>query len=168
MWGVSMSKKQNILKTLVVLGGLYTVSHNNSAFAAGGKWGLNIAYHNPVNALIGLNLNYFAQNFAFEIGMGGLDGNASSKSSEEKAGTQTWGDADIKYLFGSKTFRPYLEAGFTYGLRLGTSGSGAGTGSPFAGGGLMIQGQKLFGYAVADYVFQSKDVNIGGGIGFLF
>jgi hypothetical protein len=133
--------------------------------AAGGKWGLNVAYHNPVNALVGLNLNHFWSNVAFEIGVGGLDGNASTKSEEEKVGTQLWGDVDFKYRFGSKSIRPFLEAGFTYGLRLGSSGSGAGTGSPFAGGGILLEGSKIYGFGLADYVFDSKSVNIAGGIG---
>jgi hypothetical protein len=127
-----------------------------------------VAYHNPVNALLGVNLDYFGSNWAFEIGAGGLGANGSTKATEEKAGTEVWGDFDIKYRFGSKTIRPFLEGGYTFGLRLGTSGSGAGTGSPFAGGGLLIEGSKIFGFGVADYVFDSKGLNIGAGVGFYF
>lgn len=141
--------------------------------AKAGDWGLTVAYNNPAGANIGANLMYLGQVFAFEVGVGGVagdaeDGNADGDADTAKGGL--WGDVDIKVLFGQK-WRPYLEAGFGMALGAGLgkgSGVQAGAGSPFAGGGLMYVGSPLLFYVAGDYTFESQDLFPVVGLGVKF
>ena len=118
-------------------------------------WGASAAYNNPGGTALGVNIIYLGKPFGFEFGVGGVSAN-----SEKKSGTGgLWGDVDVKFFFADK-LRPYVEAGFATSLggKAGEdSGVGFSAGSPFVGGGVLYQGSTMFGYAAADYRWNSKE-----------
>ena len=48
------------------------------------NWTLNLGYNNPPSATVGANFLYFAKNFAFEIGLGWVDGEATSSDDDDE------------------------------------------------------------------------------------
>lgn len=122
--------------------------------------GLSVGYNNPHASGLGINLTGFLSEFAIEGGIGGLylDNKAFSLR----------GDLDLKYLFSSGAVRPYLDAGVMWGLGAGSDASGLGVGGLFAGGGIHLSSQTLFGYLGADFGFWSKMLLPVLGIGFYF
>jgi hypothetical protein len=120
----------------------------------GSSWGASAGYNNPAGASLGVNILYLGKPFGIEFGVGGV-----GADSQEKSGTTgLWGDVDLKLFFADK-WRPFVEAGFgmQIGLKAGEgSGAGASAGEPFLGGGVLYQGSTLYGYAAADYKWNTK------------
>jgi hypothetical protein len=57
------------------------------------------------------------------------------------------GDLDMKYLFGSGGFRPYVQAGTGYGIGAGNKSVGLGIGGSVYGGlGFFAMGSSAYGY----------------------
>ncbi len=145
---------QKLVKRLVGLG----CSLLLLASPAAADWTWNVGYHNPAGSTVGLNLLYLGQTFGFEAGLGWLDVRADSDDSKDdkvnsdddkKTGGSfaAAGDVNLKYFFGSGTFRPYAQAGVGVGLGARTgSGAGASTGGGFAGLGLLIGSPSFYGY----------------------
>ena len=130
-----------------------------SGQTARANWTLNLGYHNPVNATVGLNVLYFATQWAFEAGLGWIDAkteqtsdtsNGSTSKTKTNGGSiHAAGDIDVKYLFASGKMRPYLQAGIGVGLGAGAgsaAGFGASAGGFFGGIGLMLGSPDLYGY----------------------
>lgn len=127
-----------------------------------GAWGLSIGYNDPPEAGLGVNFSYFWPELVLDLGIGGLGGSRSSGSFR----SGLWGDVDVRYLFGT-TWRPYLEAGLGLAFGANSSGGSASVGSPFAGGGLMLQGTKFYAYGGLDSYFRA-DALIAPVLGFGF
>ncbi|MBX3019971.1 MAG: hypothetical protein KF767_18940 [Bdellovibrionaceae bacterium] len=121
-------------------------------------WTWNIGYHNPAGAEVGLNLLHFWNNWAFEIGAGYFNAQDSKVTIA--------GDLDMKYLFGSGWFRPYLMGGVGYGTgALFEEGGGvsAGAGGGFLGGGVFLKGRPFYFYAG---VAAGRGTTVQAGLGF--
>jgi hypothetical protein len=120
---------------------------------AGSGWSWGIGYHNPPNATLGLNFMHLWSNWAFELGLGYVNSTEtnSTNSSNQSSSTSNVnlsvaGDINLKYLFSSGGFRPYLQGG-TYagvGARAGdSSGASASVGGGFVGAGFFIMGSSV-------------------------
>lgn len=116
-----------------------------SSFAmASSGWSWGVGYHNPPNATIGLNFMHLWSNWAFELGIGYVNSTESSNSSDSKSkdvNLALAGDLNLKYLFGSGAFRPYLQGGTYAGLAAQSgksSGASASLNNGFAGAGFFI------------------------------
>lgn len=110
-------------------------------------WTWNIGYHNPPNSTIGVNFEYFWSKWALELGAGFLD--FGTKDRSNTATLYLAGDVNMKYLFLSGVFRPYLMGGL--GLGSGTSvgdntALGASAGGGFVGGGVLMRGHPVYAY----------------------
>lgn len=137
-----------------------------AAEAQAGSWGLSIGYNNPAGANVGGNFIYLGSKFAFEFGVGAVEGD----SDDDSGSASMAGDVDLKLMFGSK-WRPYLEAGLAVGIGGGVGdegGLGLGAGDPFAGAGLMYEGSTFFFYVSGDYKFKAEDFYPAGGLGVKF
>ncbi len=157
-------KIEKRLRTTTLVLSACSALYGMSAQAA--DLGLSLGYNNPAQAGYGLNLIAVWKSLALEVGVG----SASASSSQRKSdGNLTLsGDIDLKYLFQSAQWRPFVEGGFHTGLGAGSnSGIAIGAGNPFVGGGLMYWGSKLFGYAGAN-TDAGKELNPFIGIGFRF
>jgi hypothetical protein len=128
-------------------------------------WGIDIGYHNPPGANVGVNFTYFWANWAANMGVGSINTTGTNNSNT----ATVLGDFNMQYLFGANTVRPYLQGGITLGSSA-TVGSGGGvavgTGAGFLGGGIMLKGRPVFGY-VGGHVFSGAN-EICAGIGFEF
>ncbi len=144
-----------------------------------GNWTLNLGYHNPVGATYGVNMLYFGSKWAFEAGLGWArvtktttdeQTTASEGDDKEDLSVSFGGDIDGKYLFGSGSLRPYLQAGIGagFGATVGDhSDAGAGVGGLFLGAGLLIGAPKLYVYgsAIAG-AHTDSDISWQAGLGF--
>lgn len=140
---------------------------SSKAEAARG-WGLGIGYHNPVSSNLGVSFLYAGQSFGFEAAIGGL-GATGWEDSKKDSGGYLAGDVDIKYFFG-QSLRGYVEAGVGCGIAVSTSGGGLGvnlgSGGAFGGGGIMLQGNSLYGLIGGDYLLSTKKIQFMGTLGF--
>lgn len=152
-----------ILTLLALLAMLLTTSVPVNAHARGG-WSWNIGYHNPPGAQVGLNFLYQWTNFAFEAGVGSIDSKSSGSSNTNTV--TVGGDANLKYLFGSGWFRPYLQGGVMTGVAANNDNAGAGTGSGFWGGGIFLEGNPFYFYLGANMLRTNVEGNAGLGFGF--
>nr|HPI41493.1 hypothetical protein [Pseudobdellovibrionaceae bacterium] len=122
-------------------------------------WSWNLGYNNPPGAQVGLNFMHLWSQWAFEVGIGGVSQSqgVSATTGEETKSTSVLGDLNLKYLFSSGTFRPYLQVGTGTAASIvshsGTSVS-AGVGGIYYGGGLFLMSSSF-------YVYLS--LNSGGG-----
>lgn len=122
----------------------YPLAHASAS--SGWSWG--IGYHNPPNATIGLNFMHLWSNWAFEVGLGYINSTESNSSNSTNSSSNNKnlnlaiaGDMNLKYLFGSGGFRPYLQGGTYAGVAAQTgnsSGASASLSSGFAGLGFFI------------------------------
>lgn len=133
-------------------------------------WSWNLGYHNPPTSTLGLNFMHLWTNWAFEVGIGNIDSkksNSSDTSTDSNNNTSNTvtvgGDINLKYLFGSRWFRPYLQAGVMVGTAANSQGAGAGTGSGFWGGGLFLKGNPFYFYIGANVIGGSSDLHAGLG-----
>lgn len=142
---------------------LMTIIPLSKSLAGSSGWSWGIGYHNPPNATLGLNFMYLWTNWAFEVGLGYINSTESSSSSSSSSSSNNnndvnlsvAGDINLKYLFGSGTFRPYLQGGSYAGVAAHSgSGSnvGASVGGGFAGLGFYLMGGSFdfyLGYVTA-------------------
>lgn len=139
---------------------------------ASAGWSWNLGYHNPPTSTLGINFMHLWSNWAFEIGVGSLDSKKSNSdttnsSSENTSNTvSVGGDMNLKYLFSSGWFRPYLQGGVMMGTAANSSGAGVGTGSGFFGGGLLLKGNPFYFYIGANVIGGSTDAHAGLGFDF--
>jgi hypothetical protein len=102
-------------------------------------------------------------NWAFEAGLGYIGSDESkSQNSQTNSGTTTnsqlyaGGDINLKYLFSSGFFRPYLQGGFGTSVEIGNSnnsnnnsnntGANASLNGAFGGAGFFLLGSELYIY----------------------
>lgn len=128
------------------------------------NWSWGIGYHNPPSSTYGVNFMHLWSNWAFEVGLGYLgSAESSNKNTGTDSGTTTQsqlyagGDMNLKYLFSSGFFRPYIQAGAGTSVSLGnTSNSSNNSNSPganaslnanFVGAGFMLMGSEFYFYA---------------------
>lgn len=152
---LNLRRKKGLMRTLTRSMGpfavliLLTLSLSEGALARSG-WSWGVGYHNPPNATLGLNFMHLWSNWAFELGLGYI--NSTESDEAEKASPvgdvrfSMAGDVNLKYLFGSGSFRPYLQGGtyFGFGAQTGDqSGVNASAGGAFAGLGIFILGQSI-------------------------
>ena len=117
----------------------------------------NLGFQNPRYSNLGFNYLADFQPFAMEIGAGeGRKRLVRDDSNQLDLRTKkVFGEADLKYYFFTQTFRPYAEFGtaihwlgrisrneFTAGFR---------TGHAFAGIGLRIDLDRLYGYTAGQW-----------------
>ncbi len=119
---------------------------------AGSGWSWGVGYHNPPNATLGLNFMHLWTNWAFEVGLGYINStesksaNSNSNTSNNNVNLAVGGDLNLKYLFSSGTFRPYVQGGTYLGMAAQSgdhSGAGASVGGGFAGLGFFIMGSSV-------------------------
>ncbi|WP_234996138.1 hypothetical protein [Pseudobacteriovorax antillogorgiicola] len=127
------------------------------------NWTLNLGYHNPPGATVGVNFLYFSSDWAFEVGIGWVDADAetddedddaadtSDDDDEDSVSVRASGALNFKYFLGSGGFRPYLQIGVGAGIgaKAGDddSGVGAGVGGGYGGLGIMAGSPSFYGYA---------------------
>ena len=149
---------------------------NSSRTLAKEGWSVNLGYHNPPGATIGVNFLRFWTNLAFELGVGWLDLSSSTRTNNSgngSTGSSSFGiagDANLKYLFGSGGLRPYIQGGLSVGSVTSVgdnTGVAAGTGGGFFGGGLFLIGQKIYGYGSINSA-GGLNTFVQGGLGFYF
>ena len=126
-----------------ILFGVLMLLPSSFALASSG-WSWGVGYHNPPNATIGLNFMHLWSNWAFEVGIGYInstDNENSSDSDSKNLNLSLAGDINLKYLFGSGAFRPYLQGGTYAGMAAkagNSSGASASLNNGFAGAGFFI------------------------------
>lgn len=129
---------------------------------------LNLGYQNPAPALLGLNGQYLLPNLAIEVGLGwaNLKPDEEEESDKRRATLTLLGGVNLKYLFLTGAFRPYLEGGFTLqnNYYLATKlGADLSTGPPFFGFGALIGSAPLYGYLGAVYLQSQIFAQVGVG-----
>jgi len=160
--------RQGFARIAVVLGailGLWGASEPATA-----NWTANVGYQNPAGSTLGLNFLYFGQSWAFEWGIGWID--LKSKDNEDddesdKTTLEVAGDIDLKYLFGGRSLRPYLQAGFGYGAGAAfgdSSRAGVATGSGFGGIGVITADPGFYGYASYNLTRSGSFIQAGLGV----
>lgn len=147
---------------------LFLLGMSESALA---NWTLNLGYHNPLNAQMGVNFMRLSGNWGIEIGVGWInmdtidtdkDKDDSGSTNDSTEGDDTAhaalaGEIDLKYFFSSGSVRPFLQGGFGAGVAAEVGkkiDAGAGIGGPFIGGGLLFGSPKFYAYIstiVADH-----------------
>lgn len=139
------AKQVLVIFSLLVV---FTSLPNSFAFARGWSWG--VGYHNPPNATIGLNFMHLWNQWAFEFGLGYINStekeSSNSSSNSNDVNLSVAGDLNLKYLFGSGRFRPYVQGGTYAGVAAQTgnsSGANASLSSGFAGAGFFILGSSF-------------------------
>lgn len=149
-----------------------------SSKVARADWTLNLGYHNPVYSNLGVNFLYWGSQWNFEVGIGWIDGNAQSAEDRDNNGTNeednhvsaaAAGDIDIKYRFMTGAFAPFIQGGFgasTWAKVGDDSGADANIGGPFVGAGFFLGKQSFHVYIAGNYMIESEDSQIQGGIGF--
>lgn len=150
-----LSRRLSIF-TLVIFG-LFTPH-----FAQAG-WSWNIGYHNPPTSTLGLNFLYEWSKVALELGVGSIDSKKTDSSGNTTNTVVVGGDVNLKYLFGSGWFRPYVQGGLLLGTSASSGGASAGTGSGFFGGGMMLKGGQFYVYLGANMIGSATDVHAGLG-----
>jgi len=126
-------------------------------------WSWNIGYHNPPTSTFGLNFMYEWSKVAVELGVGSIDSKKTDSSGNTTNTVVVGGDLNLKYLFGSGWFRPYVQGGILLGTAASSGGASAGTGSGFLGAGMMLKGGQFYVYLGANMIGSSTDVNAGVG-----
>ncbi len=137
------------------------------------NWSWNIGYHNPPGSAFGLNFMKLWSNWAVEVGIGYL-GSSETKSSTTNSGSSnsnsntaqisTSGDLNLKYLFSSGTFRPYLQGGLGTAASVSNkTGANASASNNFVGAGFFLMGSSVYFYT--SYVYNTEGL-FQVGIGF--
>jgi hypothetical protein len=131
-------------------------------------WSFNVGYQNPPGATIGANFLRLWSHFAIELGIGWVNLNNPSRTSNPQNGTNgssslaIAGDANLKYLFMNGDLRPYIQGGFSVASVTSVgdnTGIAAGVGGGFFGGGLFLTGQSVYAYG---------SINSAGGLNTFF
>ncbi len=122
------------------------------------NWTLNLGYHNPLNAQVGINFMRLSGNWGFEVGIGWIDLDTIDTDKDKKdpdtkgddtAHAAIAGELDLKYFFSSGSVRPFLQGGFGTGIAAEVGkkiDAGAGIGGPFIGGGLFFGSPGFYAY----------------------
>lgn len=133
-------------------------------------WSASAAVNNPPGANIGVNFMYLWTDWVFEAGVGRVSQNTGTdKNGNNTQSVSVLGDVNFKYLFGSSTFRPFLEVGAGSGVSATTSSGNlisAGVGGGFGGAGFYVMGSSIYGYL--GLVSGGGNGNLMYGLGFNF
>jgi hypothetical protein len=139
------------------------------------NWTLNLGYHNPMNADLGVNFLYWGSQWNFEVGIGWVDADAKATDDKDEAvkdddgvGLALAGDLNVKYRFVNGTIAPYVQLGigaWTSAAVGDQTDANADLGGPFAGIGLMIGKPNLYVYAAYN-VDKNENDQVQAGIGF--
>ncbi len=161
------------LNRLLLLASLFCILVPTQAL---GNWTLNLGYHNPPNATVGVNFLYFKSSWAFELGIGWLDGdieseddsdeNSQNQNEENNVKASAAGALNFKKFFSGGSVRPYLQIGVGagVGIQAGDSGGfGAGVGGVYGGGGIFIGDPTFYLYASYNLSSQSTFAQLGFG-----
>jgi hypothetical protein len=146
------------------------------ASSAWANWTLNLGYHNPPHAQVGINFLYWGSNWNFEAGIGWINAEAAAdddstveeKNEKDELSLAISGDLNVKYRFSSGGIAPYVQFGMAaaMGAAVGDENdAGAGLGSPFVGLGLMFGKPSLYAYAAYNF-WSSEQGEPQAGIGF--
>jgi hypothetical protein len=141
------------------------------------NWTLNLGYHNPMNADLGVNFLYWGSKWNFEVGIGWVDADAkatddandtATEKDDDGVGLALAGDLNVKYRFVNGAFAPYIQVGigaWTSAAVGDQTDANADLGGPFAGIGLMIGKPNFYGYAAYN-VDKNENDQVQAGIGF--
>ncbi len=137
------------------------------------NWSVNIGYHNPPQAGVGVNFLHEWSQVALELGIGSVRTDANFDNDEvsrddDGLGLGLGGDINGKYFFLKSAVRPYAQIGAlvgTYGSIGDNSGVGLGAAGVFAGGGLWF-GQTSSVHGYVSYNLISSSGFLQAGIGF--
>ena len=124
-------------------------------------WSGSLAYNNPPGANIGVNFMHLWAKWAFEFGIGNVRANSNT--------TSVGGDINLKYLFRSGVFRPYLQVGAGSGISVRTESdgsAGASVGGIFAGAGIFLIGNPIYAYGSYNLGNGSNFYQVGIGYNF--
>lgn len=145
----------------LLLFGIFVLLTFEQSRASGWSW--NLGVNNPPGSTLGVNFMHLASNWAFELGIGGVQQSKGidSTTNQETKAVSVLGDINLKYLFNGKVIRPYVQLGAGSSASIitnsGTS-AGVGIGGGYFGGGLFFLGNPVYGYI---------SYNSGGGAGHL-
>jgi len=140
-------------------------------------WTLNLGYHNPVNANLGVNFLYWGSQWNFEVGIGWAEARAKAtddaddttgEKDDDEVRAAVAGDLNVKYRLTTGSVAPYLQLGigaWTAAQVGDRSDADADLGGPFAGVGLMFGKPNIYAYAAYN-VFRSNEGQFQAGIGF--
>lgn len=142
-----------------------------AASAAG--WSFNIGSHNPPGSTLGVNFMHLWTNWAFEIGVGGVQGSKTTDSNgDETRSTTAYGALSLKYLFRSGVVRPYLMIGSGSAATVSSgedTTAGADVGGTFFGGGIFLMGNPFYVYlGLSSAGKTGGSTNTMAGLGFDF
>jgi hypothetical protein len=139
------------------------------------NWTLNLGYHNPMNADLGVNFLYWGSQWNFEVGIGWVDADAKVTDDKDEVdkdddgiGLALAGDLNVKYRFTTGAIAPYVQLGvgaWTSAAVGDETDANADLGGPFAGVGLML-GQLNFYVYAAYNVDKSENSQVQAGLGF--
>ncbi|WP_141732273.1 hypothetical protein [Oligoflexus tunisiensis] len=144
------------------------------------NWTLNLGYHNPMNAHIGVNFLYWGSQWNFEAGIGWVqvDSGADDEDEivseddetkeDENLDLAMAGDLNVKYRFSTGAITPYVQVGigaWTAAAVGDDPDANADLGGPFAGLGLML-GKPNFHVYAAYNVDKSEHGHFQAGLGF--
>jgi hypothetical protein len=139
------------------------------------NWTLNLGYHNPMNADLGVNFLYWGSQWNFEVGIGWVDADAKATDDADETvkdddgvGLALAGDLNVKYRFTTGGIAPYVQLGigaWTSAAIGDETDANADLGGPFVGLGLMLGKPNFYGYAAYN-VDKNENDQIQAGIGF--
>ena len=146
---------------------------------AKGEWTLNVGYHNPPGADVGVNLLYWGTRWNFEAGLGWIDAKTQTTKDKDTATNDNKkktnefsvalaGDLNIKYRLATGSVAPYLQCGMSAGVGASVgaqNNAGAGAGGPFGGFGLMFGHPHFYGYTAYN-VWSQTSGQFQAGLGF--
>jgi hypothetical protein len=167
-------KDQYMMKRL-----LFALATGGLCLASPGyaNWTLNLGYHNPMNADLGVNFLYWGSQWNFEVGIGWVDADAkatddandtATEKDDDGVGLALAGDLNVKYRFMTGVFAPYVQVGigaWTSAAVGDQTDANADLGGPFAGIGLMLGKPNFYGYAAYN-VDKNENDQVQAGIGF--
>lgn len=147
---------------------------------------INLGYHNPPQATLGLNFLYLSGDLGFEVGVGWVnfetlksdevdkdDKNTTSQptgsddSPDDTAKFVVLGAFNLKYFFSKGSMRPYVMGGFGTGVAgaLGEANDlDLSVGGGFAGIGILFGKPSFYGYFAA--LLRSESWRPQAGVGF--
>jgi hypothetical protein len=147
-------------KSFLLILTLFTFQISSTALA---NWSWGLGYHNPPSSTFGVNFMHLWTNWAFETGIGYIGSSENiTPNSQPNSGTTTnsqlyaGGDVNLKYLFSTGFFRPYLQGGMGTAVAIGSAnnsknnsnntGANASLGGSYGGAGFFLYGSEFYVY----------------------